>query len=377
MGFGAAGDYMAHGYCFLWDRQLVWLHLISDVLTGSSYFLIASALLYFVVKRRDFPYPAIVTLFAAFIFACGMTHFSSIYTIYVPSYWEQGYIKAFTALVSVVSAIVFIPLLPKFIGLPSLNIALEGVVKERTRELEQANVRLQELDRLKSMFLASMSHELRTPLNSIIGFTGIMLQGLAGPVNEEQMRQLAMVKGSATHLLDLINDVLDISKIEAGELTLARDAFDIRTVIEKVVQSTRPIADNKGLTLLVEIGPGVGTITSDMRRVEQILLNLLSNAIKFTEAGKISVECRIDEGCFIVRVTDQGIGIKKEDIPVLFNPFHQVDNGIAKRYEGTGLGLSICKKLTELMGGKIWVESEWGKGSAFSFSLPDIKKEDA
>jgi signal transduction histidine kinase len=169
----------------------------------------------------------------------------------------------------------------------------------------------QEADRLKSAFLASMSHELRTPLNSIIGFTGILLQGLVGTLNEEQKKQLTMVQSSANHLLDLINDILDISKIEAGELVVNLAPFDLRKTVDKVVQSLTPLAEKKGLMLKAVIQSRVGIIDSDQRRVEQILLNLLNNAIKFTSEGKVQLDCRIEGNFIEINVSDTGIGIKR------------------------------------------------------------------
>ena len=237
-------------------------------------------------------------------------------------------------------------------------------------ELTIARNKAEEADKIKSSFLATMSHELRTPLNSIIGFTGILQQEMVGPLNEEQKKQLGMVRGSSSHLLNLINDVLDISKIEAGQMQFMKESFNLRESIEKIIQTIQPQAENKNLEVEVEIASGVMTITSDQRRVEQVILNLLSNAIKFIEHGKIRVECSINEGQVLVRVIDTGIGIKNEDMEKLFKPFRQIDAAITRKYEGTGLGLSICKKIIELLGGKIWVESEWGKGSTFSFTLP-------
>ncbi len=224
----------------------------------------------------------------------------------------------------------------------------------------------QESDRLKSAFLATMSHELRTPLNSIIGFIGILLQGLAGPLNDEQAKQLRMAQGSARHLLDLINDVLDISKIEAGQVKIVSEPFDVPQAIESVVRAVTPLAEKKGLHLVADVAPEVGQIVSDRRRVEQVLINLLNNAVKFTEQGEVRVTCHVDDGWLVTQVTDTGIGIRPEDEDKLFQPFRQVDVGITRRYEGTGLGLSICKKLVETLGGEIWAESEWGVGSTFT-----------
>jgi PAS domain S-box-containing protein len=242
--------------------------------------------------------------------------------------------------------------------------------RKRIEDLQLAVFKAESADRLKSAFLATMSHELRTPLNSIIGFTGILLQKLVGPLSEEQEKQLRMVQGSARHLLELINDVLDISKIEADQMQLSSEIFDVGAAIRKSVEKIVPLAEKKGLALNVVITSQDVHITSDRRRVEQILINLLTNAVKFTEHGGVRLECRTEEDWLVIRVSDTGIGIKPDDLQALFKPFKQIDTGITRQYEGTGLGLSICKRLVELLGGKIWVESEWGKGSTFAFTLP-------
>lgn len=250
------------------------------------------------------------------------------------------------------------------------NAEMERKIEERTRDLAEALLRARDADRIKSAFLATMSHELRTPLNSIIGFTGILLQGLAGPLNDEQAKQLGMVQNSSRHLLSLINDVLDISKIEAGELQLSPADFDVRASIEKTVRMLSPMAEAKGLRLTLEIGPGVGHMLADQRRVEQIVINLVNNAIKFTEVGMVHVAVRRDGERVCLCVRDSGIGMKPEGLINLFSPFHQIDSGLARKHEGTGLGLSICKRLVDMMGGVIDVLSEYGKGSQFTVCLP-------
>jgi PAS domain S-box-containing protein len=241
--------------------------------------------------------------------------------------------------------------------------------------------RAEAADRIKSAFLASMSHELRTPLNSIVGFTGILLQGLAGPLNAEQGKQLDMVRTSARHLLAVVNDVLDISKIEAGQLEVRRARFDISRSIGKVAGIVRPQVEAKGLELRVELPPELASAVSDERRFEQILLNLLSNAVKFTERGQVTLAAQLidwtgpagagpAQPAIRLSVTDTGIGIDAEELPQLFQPFRQVDSGLARRHEGTGLGLAICRRLAVLMGGEIDAESELGKGSRFVVTLP-------
>ncbi len=247
---------------------------------------------------------------------------------------------------------------------------MEQRIVQRTAELATAMEKAQAADRIKSAFLATMSHELRTPLNSIIGFTGIMLQGLAGPLNSEQQKQMSMVQNSSRHLLALINDVLDISKIEAGQLTLGITSFNLRQSLEKMIKVVAPLATQRGIDLKVDIAEDIGEVSTDQRRLEQVILNLLSNAVKFTEQGHVSVSCRSQNDNYLLSFTDTGIGMPEEELKNLFQPFHQIDTGLARKREGTGLGLSICKKIIDLMGGSIRVDSKWGQGSTFVVSIP-------
>ncbi len=264
----------------------------------------------------------------------------------------------------------------------SVPVALAGTVHDITDRVRieaerERRHRAEAADRIKSAFLATMSHELRTPLNSIIGFTGILLQELAGPLNAEQRKQLDMVRSSSRHLLALVNDVLDISKIEAEQLVISREPFDLRHSIEKVLSLVAPQAREKKLSMQVNLAPNLGQAIGDERRFEQILLNLLSNAIKFTDHGEIgltaacqSCDAVTGKPSLNVRISDTGPGIKAADLENLFEPFRQVDSGLARKHEGTGLGLAICRRLAELMGGRIGVESEWGKGSTFEVTVP-------
>jgi PAS domain S-box-containing protein len=248
---------------------------------------------------------------------------------------------------------------------------LEIKVAERTKELAIAKERAEEADRLKSAFLASMSHELRTPLNSIIGFTGIILQKLVGPLNDEQAKQLNMVQESSKHLLSLINDVLDLSKIEAGQLNVASEKVEMADVIGQVIKTVHPMASKKGLLLEGMISESIPVVMSDRRRVEQILLNLVNNSIKFTERGGVKIMCRAEDRRIITEVIDTGIGIAAEDMDKLFRAFQQIETGLSRKYEGTGLGLSICRKLAGLLGGEIRAYSDGpGRGAKFTFILP-------
>jgi len=254
--------------------------------------------------------------------------------------------------------------------------SLAEKVEERTKELFKANIKLKELDNLKSMFLASMSHELRTPLNSIIGFTKWLLMGMEGELNEKQTKQLNMVKSSAIHLLDLITDILDISKIEAGKVDLASEKFEIAEVVNEVVTGVLPLAQDKGLNLISNVPEGV-ILTSDKRRIKQIIINLTSNAIKFTDQGDVKIEVKLlNNKDLEFVVSDSGIGIKKKDLEKLFQPFQQIDMSSTKKHQGTGLGLYLCKKLLDLFHGDISVTSHLGKGSEFKFIIPINFKEE-
>lgn len=238
--------------------------------------------------------------------------------------------------------------------------------------LREINDQLEAASRHKSQFLANMSHELRTPLNAIIGFSGILFNESAGTLSREERREfLGNIVTSGRHLLGLINEVLDLSKIEAGKMTLSPERFSVQDVLADVRQTIEPLATKKGVTIEVTIDPPLSTLTADVVKVKQILYNLLSNAIKFSpEAGSVHFRAGAVEEWAEFSVRDTGIGIRPQDRARIFQEFEQVEMSAERRYEGTGLGLTLAKKLVELHGGRIWVESEVGKGSTFVFVLP-------
>ena len=255
--------------------------------------------------------------------------------------------------------------------------SLERKVEERTRELQRALAELSRKGRQleiasehKSHFLANMSHELRTPLNAIIGFSQVLRQRLFGPINERQEEYLDDILSSGNHLLSLINDVLDLSKVEAGQVELEVASFSLRETLERGVVMVREPATKDGVRLSLKLAPGVDLVEGDERRLRQVIFNLLSNAVKFTpEGGEVVVATASRDHEVLISVTDTGPGIRVEDHERIFEEFQQTDVGVQLR-EGTGLGLALSKRLVELHGGRIWVESEPGHGSRFVFTLP-------
>ena len=244
------------------------------------------------------------------------------------------------------------------------NARLFQEIEEKSRQLEIA-------DRHKSEFLASMSHELRTPLNAVIGFSEVLLERMFGEINAKQDEYLQDILSSGRHLLSLINDILDLAKIEAGRMELDVADFHLPQAIDNAVTLVRERAARRAITLEVGIDPQLGEIKGDERKVKQVLLNLLSNAIKFTpEGGRVDVHAGLVDGVAEIAVSDTGVGIAPEDHEAVFEEFRQVGTDYAKKHEGTGLGLTLSRRFVELHGGKIWVKSQLGQGATFTFTLP-------
>ena len=247
---------------------------------------------------------------------------------------------------------------------------LEQRVDERTQELQTANLDLEAASRHKSQFLANMSHELRTPLNAILGYTELILDKIYGEVPETIRDVLERVDKNGHHLLGLINDVLDISKIEAGELSLSLNDYSMKEVAQTVFTAVESLATEKKLALKVTVPPDLPLGRGDERRIAQVLLNLVGNAIKFTEVGEVRIQAQAADGAFLVSVSDTGPGIALGDQQKIFEEFQQVDDSTTKTKGGTGLGLAIAKRIIEMHGGRIWVESTAGQGSIFWFTVP-------
>ena len=237
-------------------------------------------------------------------------------------------------------------------------------------ELSESNAQLLQASRLKSQFLASMSHELRTPLNSIIGFSKVLLNRFDGELTERQETYIRSVHNSGAHLLQLINGILDFSRIEAGKLEMIAEELDLHELIDECIESSVPLARGKQMKLENNVPLELPPLSGDRTKVKQILLNLLSNAIKFTVQGRVLVSVVAEPDALRVSVADTGIGIREDDLARLFEPFQQLDNPVARSAGGTGLGLAISKKFVELHGGRIWAESRENQGSTFHFTLP-------
>ncbi len=248
---------------------------------------------------------------------------------------------------------------------------LEQRVADRTKELQRGYQEMETINRLKSEFLANMSHELRTPLNSILGFSEMLQESLMGELNDKQREYIGYIHKSGKHLLELINDILDLSKIEAGKMEVTPEQFSVRKSIDEVYSIIHPLASKKRIYIHLDISDSVYDIVADKRMFKQIMYNLLSNAVKFTgEGGNIRINATSNDFFFQASVIDNGIGIKDDDLDMIFHEFTQADSSATREYEGTGLGLTLTRRFIEMQGGTMTVESKVGVGSNFTFRIP-------
>jgi len=243
------------------------------------------------------------------------------------------------------------------------NVRLFEEIQEKSRQVEEAS-------KHKSQFLANMSHELRTPLNAILGYAELVLDGIYGDAPEKMRNVLERIQTNGKHLLGLINDVLDLSKIEAGQLVLSLNDYSIKDMMQGVYVAVEPLAGNKKLNFKLEVPPDLPPARGDERRLSQVLLNLVGNAIKFTDTGEVAMKASAANGSYTVAVRDTGPGIAEADQAKIFEEFQQSESTHTKAKGGTGLGLAIAKRIVEMHGGRLWVESTLGNGSTFFFTIP-------
>jgi len=379
-------NFMPHGVCLQWNTPLLLTWIIANTGIAIAYFAIPAALVYFVKKRKDdLPYPWMFRLFALFIVSCGITHVMKIWTIYHAHYWAEALLDLVTAIVSLATAILLWPLIPKMLALKSparLEDANDLLAKTNS-ELNTTNKNLilardqaVEASSLKSSFVANISHELRTPVTGVMGMNELLLRTDLTP---HQKDLATSIQEAAKSLHLIVNDILDLSKIEAGKMTLQRVFLNPAEMVRDSINIVLPAAQKKGIVLNCQIDPHLeehaNNLSGDPVRVNQVLLNLMGNAVKFTDHGQISVDVSIlsrDQDKTVVKfsVTDTGIGLDQHEQKMLFIPFTQADESTTRKYGGTGLGLTISKLLVELMDGEIGVLSEKNKGSTFWFSVP-------
>lgn len=444
----ATGErFLPHGYCFLWNKPLLWTHVASDVLIGLSYVVIAATLVHFIrTARRDLPFSYVFLAFGLFIVACGGTHFMEVLTFWVPAYELSGAVKVVTAGASLSTALVLPYTVPKVHltireaklarareraaaradALEESNAALARQARELEAEREQA-VRLaaqlraanEELARLndslnaaldeartaqaaaeearhladaarltaeeanaaKADFLAVMSHELRTPLQAVIGYAELLDMGISGSVTPGQREQLHRIRGSARHLVSLIDQILVYARLEAGAERMQVEPSDPVALALDIAAMLRPLAEARGLAFDLSLpAPGTVTMVTDVRAVRQALVNLVANAIKYTPSGRVALALRHEPGstadddddAVVFEVRDTGVGIDPAHRARIFEPFWQVAPALTRDGGGTGLGLAVVRELARALGGEVSLESTPGVGSTFTLRLPRV-----
>ncbi len=371
-----SSGFMPHGYCLKWDPALLLVLIIGNIGIALAYFLIPLALRFFVGKRKDLPYPYMFKLFAAFILSCGLTHLAKVWTLYHADYWVEAALDLWTALVSLLTAVLLLPIIPKALALRSpaeletANNQLQAENTERKKAQEEAI----QANQLKTNFVANISHEIRTPMSGIIGLAELLATD--SNLSDENRETSERLLSSSKRLLGVLNDLLDFSKLENGNIKVDVVKFSFSTILDDVMGLSNSIAEQKMLTVKASVDERVPSeVYGDENKVRQSLLNLVHNAVKFTEKGEVKVNIEVEryegETIFVrLSVKDSGLGLSAESQSRLFQPFVQAEDGIRRKYGGTGLGLSITKKFVDLMNGTIGSTSELNKGSEFWFTIP-------
>jgi PAS domain S-box-containing protein len=326
-------------------------------------------LVYFVRRRKDVPFTHVFWLFGAFILGCGFTHFMDVLVTYLPLYWLAGFVKLFTAVVSLGTVAALVSIVPRALALRSPE-ELEHEIVERKRaekELAEKNRQLVKSEQLKSQFLANVSHELRTPLTLILGPLEGLLTSDRGAAPTADRATLQTIHNNAVRLLQMVNGLLDFSKLEAGKVEVKREPIDVEALTRALLADFQPLMQRKGLACRFEVQPPRTTVLLDRYLFERILFNLLSNAVKFTPAGgTVTVSLAVAHDRLRLNVTDTGIGISEENIANLFQKFRQLEASTSRRFEGTGLGLALVQEFAELLEGRVAVSSRPGQGSTFT-----------
>ncbi len=367
----STGRFMPHAHCYAMDQLLIGANFCTDLLIGLSYVTISFILLY-LVRTIRLPFHWVFIAFGTFIAACGSTHFMEVWTLYVPVYWLSTSVKGVTALASVATAVCLpfvVPSVTRLVESARLSEQRQQELETAHRELEIQLARTREASEAKNRFFAAISHELRTPLNSIIGFSDVMLERYRGGElsDAHHERSLEYINTAGVHLLKLINDLLDMSRLEAGRFQLDKKPINVDEAIDEVLSIVRPMANAKQLTL-ESPHQKIGDVEADPARLRQILFNLLSNAMKFTPPGG-RVWITIDPEPRSITVHDTGIGIAPGDQARVFESFEQIMNPLRSSDRGAGLGLAITRQLVESHGWKLQLESAEGQGSHFTILL--------
>ncbi|MCB0163345.1 MAG: two-component sensor histidine kinase [Anaerolineae bacterium] len=378
-------DFLPHGFCLVWQPDLMMTHIISDAIITLSYYSIPIALAYFIAERRDLAYKWVFGLFVAFIFACGTTHLMAIITLWEPLYWIDGWLKAGTAGLSVVTAVVLWPLMPKVLALPSpsqlqksnealqmqigerqraeaeirrLNNELEKRVIERTAQFEETN---QELE----AFAYTVSHDLRAPLRAINGFANIVIKDYQPHLPAEVQRYLNLMRDNAQQMGCLIDDLLAFSRL--GRQAIKKDTVNMNELFPFVIKKMNLDQEERPINITIQDLP---PCQADATLLKQVIINLLTNAIKFTrdrDVTEIEIGYQKQDGEVVYYVKDNGVGFEMEYAHKLFGVFQRLHR--AEDYEGTGVGLAIVHRIIHRHGGEIWAESDLGQGATFYFTL--------